>query len=101
MIKRDVKKIALERIERLMEFAEKYAAGEPELARKAVLQAMRIAQKARIKIPKRYKWSFCRKCGASFYTPGSFTIRVRDRRSTHIVIRCNRCGYIKRIPVKK
>lgn len=93
--------IALDRIDRLMDFAKRHAVERPEIARKAILLAMRIAQKARVRIPKKYKRMFCRKCGTSFWTPNSFTIRVRDRRSTHIVIKCMRCGYIKRIPVNK
>lgn len=91
----------MERIERLMEFAERHARERPELARKAVLQAMRIAQKARVRIPRRHRRMFCRKCGTPFWVPGSFTVRVRSRRSTHIVIRCKVCGHLKRIPAQK
>ncbi|MEN2974813.1 MAG: hypothetical protein ABDH32_04450 [Candidatus Caldarchaeales archaeon] len=101
MVSRELKKIALDRIDRLMDFAKKHAVERPEIARQAILQARRIAQKARIRIPRKYKRTYCRKCGSSFWTPGSFTIRVRDRRSTHIVIRCTRCGYVKRIPIEK
>ena len=95
---RDVKRIALDRIARLMEFARRHAEERPELAREAGRLALRIARKARIRIPIRYRRLICRKCGTPFYIPGSFTVRVRDRRSTHVVIRCNYCGYVKRIP---
>ncbi len=101
MVSRELKKIALERINRLMDFAERHAAERPEIAKEAILLAMRIAQKARVRIPKKYKRMFCRKCGTPFWTPNSFTVRIRDRRSTHVVIRCLKCGYIKRIPVSK
>ena len=94
----EVKRIAFDRIRRLMEFARRHAAERPELAREAILLAMRVARKARIKIPREYRRTFCRRCGTSFYTPGSFTVRVRDRRSTHVVVRCNVCGYVRRIP---
>ena len=94
----DVKRIALERIERLMEFAKRHAEDHPELAREAGRLALRIARKARVRFPARYRRLICRKCGTPFYIPGSFTVRVRDRRSTHVVIRCNVCGYVKRIP---
>jgi len=101
LVSRELKKIALERINRLMDFAERHAAERPEIAKEAILLAMRIAQKARVRIPKKYKRMFCRKCGTPFWTPNSFTVRIRDRRSTHVVIRCLKCGYIKRIPVSK
>ena len=95
---RDYRRIALDRIERLMEFAKRHAAERPELAREAGKLVLRIARKAKVRIPIRHKRFICRKCGTPFYIPGSFTVRVRDRRSTHVVIRCKTCGYIKRIP---
>lgn len=101
MVSRELKKIALERIDRLMDFAKRHSAERPEIAKEAILLAMRIAQKARVRIPRKYKRMFCRKCGTPFWTPNSFTVRIRDRRSTHIVIKCLKCGYIKRIPVSK
>ena len=98
---RDYRRIALDRIARLMEFAKRHAAERPELAREAGKLVLRIARKARVRIPIQYKRFICRKCGTPFYIPGSFTVRVRDRRSTHVVIRCNTCGYVKRIPAVK
>ncbi|MEM1676797.1 MAG: ribonuclease P, partial [Nitrososphaerota archaeon] len=62
MVSRELRKIALERIERLMDFAKKHALERPEIARQAVLLAMRIAQKARLRIPRRYRLMYCRKC---------------------------------------
>lgn len=94
----DIRRIALDRIARLMEFAKRHAADRPELAREAGKLALKICKKARIRMPTRYRRLICRKCGTPFYIPGSFTVRVRDKRSTHVVIRCNTCGYIKRIP---
>lgn len=101
MVSRELKKIALERIDMLMDFAKKHAVERPEVAREAIQLAMRIAQKARVRIPRKHKRMFCRKCGTPFWTPNSFRIRVKDRRSTHLVIKCLKCGYMKRIPVKK
>lgn len=94
----EVRRIALDRIARLMEFARRHAADRPELAREAGRLALKICRKARIRLPVRYRRLICRKCGTPFYIPGSFTVRVRDRRSTHVMIRCNTCGYIKRVP---
>ena len=98
---RDYRRIGLDRIARLMEFAKRHAVERPELAREAGKLVLRIARKARVRIPIQYKRFICRKCGTPFYIPGSFTVRVRDRRSTHVVIRCNTCGYVKRIPAVK
>lgn len=94
----EIRRIALDRIARLMEFAKRHAVERPELAREAGKLILRICRKARIRLPTRYRRLICRKCGTPFYIPGSFIVRVRDRRSTHVVIKCNTCGYIKRIP---
>ena len=97
----DLRKVALDRIARLMEFARRHSIQRPELAHEAALLAMRIARKARVKMPLRYRRLVCRRCGTPFYIPGSFTVRIRSRRSTHIVIKCHVCGYVKRISVVK
>lgn len=94
----EIKRIALDRVTRLMEFARRHARERPELAMEAGKLILRICRKARIRLPTRYKRLICRKCGTPFYIPGSFRVRVRDRRSTHVVITCRICGYVKRIP---
>lgn len=97
----DVKRIALDRVQRLMEFARRHAAERPELAMDAGKLIIRICRKARLRLPTKYRRLLCRKCGTPFYIPGSFTVRIRDRRSTHATIRCKVCGYIKRIPAAR
>jgi len=94
----EVRRIAYDRITRLMEFAKRHAAERPELAREAGRLILRICRKARIRLPAAYKRLICRKCGMLFYVPGSFRVRVRSRRSTHVVITCAACGHVKRIP---
>jgi len=97
----EIKRIALDRIARLMEFARRHARERPELAREAGRLVLKICRKARIRLPVRYRRFICRKCGTPFYIPGSFRVRARNRRSTHLVIKCNTCGHIKRIPIVK
>jgi RNase P subunit RPR2 len=97
----EVRRIALDRIARLMEFAKRHASKRPELAREAGRLILRICRKAKIRLPAAYKRLICRKCGTPFYIPGSFRVRVRSRRSTHVIITCTTCGYVKRIPAVK
>jgi RNase P subunit RPR2 len=94
----EVRRIALDRIARLMEFAMRHALERPELAREAGRLILRMCRKVRIRLPAVYRRLICRKCGTPFYRPGSFRVRVRSRRSTHVVITCATCGYVKRIP---
>jgi len=101
MKSRLLRMIARERVDRLFEFAMLSARSDLEAAREAVAIARRIAQRARIRIPKRYKLMFCRKCGNLFLGTDSFSVRVRDRRSTHVVVRCLRCGWVRRYPAVK
>jgi RNase P subunit RPR2 len=97
----EVRRIALDRIARLMEFAKRHASKRPELAREAGKLILKICRKARIRLPADYKRLICRKCGTPFYIPNSFRVRVRGRRSTHVVITCTTCGYVKRIPATR
>ena len=96
MIKRDKKlekRIARERIEILLDKALK---SDPPFSRRYVELAMRIASRYRIRIPEKYRNTFCRKC----FTPyTSTTSKIRLNRGVK-VIECLRCGYVKRIPYK-
>ncbi|WP_423793255.1 ribonuclease P protein component 4 [Methanocaldococcus indicus] len=94
-----IKKIAKERIDILMSLAEKEAKrGNWERAKRYVYLARKIAMKVRIKMPKKWKRRFCKKC-LTFWIPGkNVRIRIKSKRYPHVVITCLECGKIYRIP---
>jgi ribonuclease P protein subunit RPR2 len=58
---------------------------------------MRIASRYRVRIPERFRNTFCRRC----YTPYlSQTAKIRLRGGVK-VIECLSCGKVKRIPYKQ
>jgi ribonuclease P protein subunit RPR2 len=98
MLKREKKlekKIALERIEILLNRAQKIKFEDYELARRYVELARRIATKYRLRIPKEMR-QFCKKCG---YPYRHDRIRVRVAKS-RIIITCLNCGFVRRIPIR-
>ncbi len=94
--KRLEKKIAKERIKILFEMMERMKDEDYDLARRYVELARRIAMKYRLKLPKRYKLLFCKKCLYP-YKEGKFRVRVRKSR---VIITCMNCGYERRIPIR-
>ncbi|WP_373279935.1 ribonuclease P protein component 4 [Metallosphaera hakonensis] len=77
-------------IEMAMELAKR---GDMDLSREYVNLALQYASKARVKIPLRYKRTFCRKC----HTPLIPGITERRRIRSKILIRvCLTCGWIRR-----
>jgi len=99
MLKREKgleRKIAKERIRILFEMMEKMKNEDYELARRYVELARRIAMKYRLKLPKRYRLLFCKKCLYP-YKEGRFRVRVRKSR---VIITCLNCGYERRIPIR-
>ncbi len=99
MLKREKKlerEIALSRIEKLIEMAEKMKFEDYELSKRYVTIARKIAMKYRVRIPKELR-IFCKKC---FYPYRHDRIRVRVRKN-RVVITCLNCGYVKRVPLKK
>jgi ribonuclease P protein subunit RPR2 len=94
--KRLERKIAKERIEILFKMMEKMKDEDYELARRYVELARRIAMKYRLKLPKRFKVLFCKKCLYP-YKSGRFRVRVRKSR---VIITCLNCGYERRIPIR-
>jgi len=84
-----------ERIVRLEELARQAArSGEPDLARRYVRRARRIAERNRLPLPKRFKRFSCDRCDR-YLVPGR-TARVRTR-SGHVVVTCD-CGEQARYP---
>ncbi len=94
--KRLERRIAKERIRILFEVMEKMKHEDYELARRYVELARRIAMKYRLKLPKRYKILFCKKCLYP-YVEGKFRVRVRKSR---VIITCLNCGFERRIPIR-
>jgi ribonuclease P protein subunit RPR2 len=96
-VKDDYKTIAVERIERLFELAERMFEKQPELADRYVKLAWRIATRYNIRLPATLKRKFCRKC-LSFWKPGA-SCRMRIQ-SGCVVVTCLRCGHVARLLFK-
>ncbi|MCF2142747.1 MAG: ribonuclease P [Candidatus Heimdallarchaeota archaeon] len=97
-----IKKIALERITILLTRADAIYKTDQELALRYGKLARKIAMKARVKIPSKWRLRFCRNC-KNFLYPG-ITARVRLKKSTHshllyTCLLCNEHG--KRVKVIK
>ncbi len=90
------RRIARERIDKLFDEAEKaFMEGEEELASRYVQIARKIGMKYLVRIPKKYRMRFCRKCN-SYLMPGK---NSRVRLTKHkVVVTCLVCGAKKRYP---
>jgi len=88
--------IAMERICYLIERAEKYKGVDYELARRYVELARRIAMKYRVRIPKRYRLYFCKKCLYP-YKAGSFRVRINK---SSVIITCLNCMHVRRFQLR-
>lgn len=94
--KREIKRIARERIEILLSEAEGVAREYPERAKRYVELAIRVAKKNKVRIPRRYKYRFCKKCFA-WWVPGrNVVVRLVSRPKPTIVYKCLECGRIYR-----
>ncbi|KPU62634.1 ribonuclease P [Thermococcus sp. EP1] len=96
--KREKKKIALERIDILFTLAERVFPYDKELANRYVEIALAVQRKAKVRIPRKWKRRYCKKCH-SFLVPGANArVRLREKRMPHVVIKCLECGHIMRYP---
>ncbi len=91
-----VKKIALERMEILIDNALSNAKTNPKLAQRQASLAKKISMRHKVKMPYDLRMVFCKKC-KSFIAPG-VNSKIRVGRSTikSIRITCNFCGHIYR-----
>ena len=95
-MKPTVRKIAMERMEILIENAIINAKTNPELSQRQAFLAKRISTRHKIKMPYDLKMVFCKKC-KSFIAPGvNSRIRLGRASVKSIRISCNLCGHIYR-----
>lgn len=90
--------IAKERINKLFEEAEDNIKEHPELSRRYVELARKIAMKYKVKFSKDQKMSSCKKCNA--YLRQGVNCSTRLAKGI-IVIRCKECNNLRRLVYKK
>ena len=91
-----VRKIALERMEILIDNAISKARTNPDLSEKYGQLARRIGSKYNIRMPYHLRMVFCKKC-KSFIAPGvNSKIRLGRSSVKSIRISCNFCGHVYR-----
>jgi ribonuclease P protein subunit RPR2 len=100
-VKLGAKKIAMERMEILIENAISNARKNPELSQRQASIARRISTRHKIRMPYNLRMVFCKKC-KSFIAPG-INSRIRLGRTSvkSIRISCNLCGHTYRKIISK
>ena len=96
----ETRQIALQRIQTLFRLAKEKIQEEPELAQRYVTIARRIAMRTKLRLPTEYRRMVCRHCKSFIYPSVNCRVRVQQRREPHMVITCQVCGKITRIPLK-
>ncbi len=89
--------IALERIYRLFELAEKEIEKNPERSKRYVEIALELQKKHRIRWPTELKTKFCKKC-KTIFSGKNFE---KTKKGTIIVIKCLECGNERKTGTKK
>ena len=90
------RKIALERMQILIDNAIKNIKSDPKLAQKHAFLAKRISTRYKIRMPYEYRILFCKKC-KSFIPPGiKSKIRLGRTSVKSIRVTCNFCGHTYR-----
>lgn len=91
-----VRKIALERMQILIENAISNAKTNPALSQRQASLARKIGMRHKIRMPYELRIVFCKKC-KSFIAPGiNSRIRIGRTSIKSIRITCNFCGHIYR-----
>jgi ribonuclease P protein subunit RPR2 len=95
-MKPQIKMIALERMQILIENAISNSRTYPKLAQRQAYLARKLSTKYRITMPYVMRMSFCKKC-KNFIVPGvSSKIRIGRSSQKSIRVTCSFCGHIYR-----
>jgi ribonuclease P protein subunit RPR2 len=97
----NTKQIAKKRVQVLFQQAEKKRRENPQLAKRYVETARRIAMAARIRLPTEYKRRICKNCNALFVPGDNCRVRIKQRREPHLVVTCLSCGYQTRMLLRR
>jgi len=100
-VKPTIRKIALERMQILIDNAITNARIDPELSQRQAFLARRISTRYKIRMPFDLRMVFCKKC-KSFIAPGiNSRIRIGRASVKSIRISCNLCGHTYRKIIPK
>ena len=95
---KEKRRIARERVETLFTLAERVFPYDRDLANRYVEIALAVQQKARIRMPRKWKRRYCKECH-SLLVPGvNARVRLRSKPYPHVVVKCLECGHIMRYP---
>ena len=89
--KEQTKKIALERIEILLTKADSIYSDDSSLAQEYGEQARKIAMKAKVRIPRKWRFRFCQKCKRFLYPGINAHIRVKAGVPSRVITFCDYC----------
>ena len=96
IVKPAVRKLAMERMQILIQNAISNARIDPELSQRQALLARRISTRHKIRMPYELRMNFCKKC-KSFIAPGvNSRIRLGRASVKSIRISCYLCGHTYR-----
>ena len=96
IVKPGAKKIAMERMQILIENAITNAKQDPKLSQRQASLARRISTRHKIRMPYHLRMVFCKKC-KSFIAPGvNSRFRLGRASVKSIRISCNLCGHTYR-----
>ncbi|MBI4167731.1 MAG: ribonuclease P [Candidatus Aenigmarchaeota archaeon] len=94
------RELTLERIRRLFELAEESHREKTGMANRYVELAREMAMHYKAGMPKEFRTRFCRNCGAYLSAGSTSTVRTNPAKKA-VVIKCNKCGNVKRFPYGK
>ena len=97
----NVRQIALERIGILFSQAKTIGSSNPELAKRYVELAKKVAMSAKIHIPVQYRRQACKNCNTLFIQGVNCRVRIKQKREPHVVVTCLNCGNQTRILLKE
>lgn len=101
IMKSNIKQIARQRIQILLKQAKKSYRDNPQLSRRYIANARKIAMAAKIPLPTLYKRQICKKCNTLLVQGDNCRVRIKQKREPHVVITCLSCSCKTRIPLKK
>ncbi|MEA2070695.1 MAG: ribonuclease P [Asgard group archaeon] len=97
--KQETKLIASERIHRLLTKADEVYPSSPSLAKELGSKARKIAMKAQISIPEKWRHRFCKNCKTFLYPGINAHVRIKHGKPSRRILYCHECTGGKNVQV--
>ncbi len=98
--KAEIREIARERVEKLLNLSQNIFLKDPNLAKRYLEISLNVAKRVNLRLPLQAKLRICKKCLSPMIVGSTCRVRIRAEHGSKLVVTCLKCGHVRRMPLR-